>query len=239
MKKIITLAALICALALVTACGEKDDNTQTQGNNSVTSASFIVDSENAGTDEAVTGEGSEITGKADDETDSDTSDSDADNSSSNTTSSKAESNTSSALTVSEEEATDVEADTEYTVSAEEVESSLSGYENEIVGQWTAQYILDNENNEVSGEEIYGTAYKQYGGTMILNDDGTFSVKMGVNTDDESTKGTFSYNGGAEITLLYYNDTTTQCERCTINGQEAIAMPLNLFGDVFTVYFTMQ
>ena len=238
MKKSLIFLAAACIVLLCTACGEKNlpDNSRVTSNTSIT---FSVDDDTS-TEGTVTDIESSANESEESKSKKDSDDENSKKSSSaNTSSKKTTSKTNSKLVSSKaesEESSEPE-DTEYVVSAEEVESQLSGYESEISGEWKSEVILDADNQEVDGAAIYGTAYTQYGGSLTLSDDGTFSVMLGVSASDESTQGTYSYSGGSEINLLYYNDTSVDCERVTINDQEAIAMPLEIMGDVFTVYFT--
>lgn len=240
MRRTLVCVIAACVVMLLAACGEKNSPAQsmTASNTSIT---FSVDDDSS-TESTVT----------DSETDSDESNEKEDGSASGSESSKKSSsaNTSSKKTSSKTTSTASKAipsqqesdissepeDSEYVVSAEEVESQLSGYESEIVGEWKVKYILDSNDEEVKGTELYGTAYSQYGGSLSLRDDGTFSVVLGVSASDESTTGTYSYGGGSDINLLYYNDTSVDCERVTINDEEAIAMPVEILGDTFKVYF---
>ncbi|MDE7390147.1 MAG: hypothetical protein K2M82_04315, partial [Lachnospiraceae bacterium] len=218
-------ALLICSFLIFAGCqtqeaGSENDNSIVS--ESVSSNVFSVDETNTSdTDKAVN--------VASDKT----SESENDLSASKSTSSK-ESNSSSQSQTTE---SDITWDTsEYEVSAVEIESQLSGYEEELAGHWDAKYILDASGNEVDGSVIYGQVYKQYGGEMNYDSDGKFWTRMGASANEENEKGTFTYNGGDEIELLYSNDTTVICTRCQVNGEDAIAMPIDLFGDTFTVYF---
>lgn len=219
MKRRIFLISVICALSvMICGCNKPGDVSSQPVQSAPDAVSFISDNSDTETDNQTPDlPSSDEDKETDSETDTDTS-SEADTS-----------------TDTESTETDTQTD-EYTVSAEEVESSLTGYEEEVSGTWTAKYILDESQNEIDGSVIYGTAYYQYGGELTLNSDGTFSVRMGASTDDLSTKGTYTYNGGGQLSMQYYNDSTASFERCSLNGEDAIAMPVDLFGDIYTVYF---
>ncbi len=230
MKKAILCSAILCSLLLMMTGCQKNNTESQSDTSSVGIVSYIGDehindsiketsdtpigtasSNNTDTD-------TEKASDSDSETDSDTSTDSGD--------------------TSETESENTETD-EYTVSEELVESQLTGYEEEVAGTWNAKYILNAQQNEVDGAMIYGSAYNDYGGELILNSDGTFSVRMGAGADDASTKGTYTYNGSGELNMLYYNDSSETFERCTLNGEEAIAMTVDLFGDIYTVYFMRQ
>ena len=115
----------------------------------------------------------------------------------------------------------------------------TGFENEISGNWSAQRITDANGNEISGEELYGSSYRIYGGTIQFNDNGTFSLRMGVSSDDTSSQGTFTYEGENEIQLHFYDDSTSKCYIENNAGVNTITMPFVIFGDTFTVSFTMD
>lgn len=227
MKKTITLIALICAVSALTACGERDNtsnNENTSSTSSTTSASFEVDSEETSSADTLS-TGEDIATDANSEDD--------DNESENTLESDSE------VSSTESSAISSEIDTEYTVSAEEVESSLSGHEAEISGKWKADIIVDSELNEVDGTLLYGSSYLHYGAFLTLNEDGTFTEAIGITTGDESTYGTYTYDGGHQITLLYANDKTTVCELSELNGETAITMPVERNGGSYTIYFTLE
>ena len=125
---------------------------------------------------------------------------------------------------------------EFEVIPIEIESQPTGHESEIAGEWRAFRILDPSGHEIDGEELYGTAYKTYGGSLIFNDDSTFSLCMGVGSDDPTSTGTFTYEGGDEIALRFYDDSSAVCTKQSTNGKDTITMPFLIFGDTFTVYF---
>lgn len=224
MKRRIFLISVICAfLVMICGCNKQGDVSSQPVSSVPDIVSYIGDSADT-----------EASQQTPDMPDTD-SDKEIDSETDTDTSSEADTNTDTDSTEETDSENDTQSD-EYTVSAEEVESSLTGYEEEISGTWTAKYILDDSQNEIDGSVIYGTAYYQYGGELTLNSDGTFSVRMGASTDDSSTKGTYTYNGGGQLSMQYYNDSTASFERCSLNGEDAIAMPVDLFGDIYTVYF---
>lgn len=221
MKKSIICAVLFCSLILMaTGCNKSNDNSSSD-----TSTPPVVS--------YMGGDLSSATQTPDKASSTTISQSDTDTETDTETDTQSETDSEETDT---DTITETDSDTEFTVSAEEIESSLTGYEEEISGSWTAKYILNDQQNEVDGSMIYGSAYSQYGGELTLNSDGTFSVRMGASTDDSSTRGTYSYSGGGAITMQYDNDSVADFERCTINGSDAIAMPVDLFGDIYTVYF---
>ncbi len=128
-------------------------------------------------------------------------------------------------------------ETEY-IYTDEDESDTEEDDTGITGSWTAQYIVNEDNEAVDGSMIYGTAYTQYGGTLTLNTDGTFSVRMGVGTDDDSTTGTYTFEENV-LTLEFYDDSVTECEYVESYDGTVITMPIDLFGDEYTVYFAMS
>lgn len=219
-------------LALFAACGDSSDNYSVPITSSQTNSG--AESGEAESVSDVFEKASENEEETDSVAENKNTDSSGKSSAGESKTSTAGQNTSAEVEAQSTEEIDPE---EYVVSAEEIESALTGYEQEISGSWTARCILDANGEEVDGSVIYGQDYKTYGGVMTFSEDGTFSVRMGVSNDNESTKGTYTYTGTTSITLLYYNDSTTECVRCTLNGEDAIEMPLELFGDSYKVYFT--
>lgn len=225
MKKAVLCSAILCSLLLMTTGCQKNNTESQSDTSSVGIVSYIgdehIDDDIKDTSDTPGGTATSNNTATDTEKATD-SDSETDSDTSSDTSNTSE--------------TDSEDSDEYPVSEELVESQLTGYEEEVAGTWNAKYILNSQQNEVDGAMIYGSAYNDYGGELILNSDGTFSVRMGAGSDDASTKGTYTYNGSGELNMLYYNDSSETFERCALNGEEAIAMTVDLFGDIYTVYF---
>lgn len=223
-KQIIFVAAICSLLILMCGCHPAKDTSSQPASSAPDIVSYIGDSAGASAETET-----DNTSASDEETDTETDTSDGTDSDTESADTGIDIDTETTIENSD-------TNEEYTVSAEEVESSLTGYEEEIAGTWNAKYILNDQQNEVDGSIIYGTAYSQYGGVLTLNSDGTFSVRMGASTDDSSTRGTYTYNGGGTLTMQYENDNIEDFERCSLNGEDAISMPVDLFGDIYTVYF---
>ena len=247
MKKYILLIACVCALLALTACGEKPKtiDSETERNTSVT---FTVD------DDTNTEEGDSDNTSAEPEDDNKT-ESTAESkessekatssksvsskkTSSKTTSSKAVSSAVSSQEVSSTVSSEEEVSSLDTES-EEVESSTPLSDVNVIGKWTATKITDSYGERIDGEQIYGTAYRQYGGSVEFTADGTFCLRMGVSPDDMSNEGTYTYDGGDKLTMLAYDDTLMNCSFEELNGIITFEMPISLFGDEFTVYFVRK
>lgn len=223
MRRKILLATVICALILSSGCSidfKKSEESNSDTDN-ISSAAFATDTsseidytpalDNQNTDSVID---TETNLDTDSEVETET---DTDDSNENTDS-------------------DVDTDEEENNNYELIESSPNEYAEEITGIWQAKYILDSNNNEVDGAELYGSAYKQYGGELDMNTDSSFSIKMGAISDTPDMTGTFTYYGSSDIEFVYNNDTYVTCTRCTINDAEAIAVPITIFNDTFTVFF---
>lgn len=67
--------------------------------------------------------------------------------------------------------------------------------------------FDADGNEVGISLVYGSSYRDYGGSLCFKEDGTFTTFIGVfgNVDNES--GTYKIISDTQIELLYNNDTT--------------------------------
>ena len=223
MKKII-IAALIASMTIsLCACdipfiiytGESDDQ-----------SSFV--SATADTKDTAEKKESQLT--------TDTSASSA--ASSGDTSSEHKNTSSKKTTSSKAVSSQNDSSSEYEVIPIEIESEPTGFESEIQGTWKAGRILDPTGHPISGEELYGTSYRTYGGSLELKEDGTFSLRMGVSSDDPASAGTYSYEGGSEILLHFYDDSSTVCTKQSTGGKDTIIMPFDIFGDTFKVYFEL-
>jgi hypothetical protein len=74
---------------------------------------------------------------------------------------------------------------------------------DIAGSWNISYAVDEEGVDYPLSFIYGTGIG-YGGTLTLNQDGTFSKYIGVtNGDADDYEGNYSISYNA-ITLEYRN-----------------------------------
>ena len=252
MKKYILLIACVCALLALTACGEKPKtiDSETERNTSVT---FTVD------DDTNTEEGDSDNTSAEPEDDNKTESTAESNessekatssksvsskkTSSKTTSSKTTSSKAVSSAVSSQEVSSAVSSEEEVSSldteSEEVESSTPLSDVNVIGKWTATKITDSYGERIDGEQIYGTAYRQYGGSVEFTADGTFCLRMGVSPDDMSNEGTYTYDGGDKLTMLAYDDTLMNCSFEELNGIITFEMPISLFGDEFTVYFVRK
>ena len=81
----------------------------------------------------------------------------------------------------------------------------------MLGDWSISYAKNmNTHEEYPLQEFYGSGIK-YGGTLTLNEDGTFSRYIGITTDEtEKYEGTFTHNG-TYITFRYYDGTTAEAK----------------------------
>ena len=250
MKKII-ITALLAALTLSLCACEKQDTTNNSSTSSTTNSIVfdVDDSEevsSADTDSTSTSSNSESSSKSSSksssESSSESSKSHADVSSKDTSSKQQitpKNTVSKKDTSSAEVSSAQDTDSEDDVIPIEIESEPTGFESQISGSWSARKILDGNGNEVSGEELYGSSYRIYGGAIEFSDDGTFSLRMGVSSDDATSQGTFTYESGTDIQLHFYDDSISSCTIENIDGTDTIKMPFDIFGDTFTVYFTLE
>ena len=256
MRKIIILALLSALILSLCACQKQNTliiNNTSNTSNTTNSIIFDVDdtyeTSSANSDSSSS---SPSSSESNSQTDSKSNSTKTEVSSKNTspkntspksTSSKQQTSSKSIVsnqsTSSSEVSSATDTDSETDVTPVEVESQPTGFENEISGSWSAQRITDANGNEISGEELYGSSYRIYGGTIQFNDNGTFSLRMGVSSDDTSSQGTFTYEGENEIQLHFYDDSTSKCYIENNAGDNTITMPFVIFGDTFTVSFTMD
>ncbi|MEE3450254.1 MAG: hypothetical protein VZR27_06085 [Acutalibacteraceae bacterium] len=254
MKKYIVFTACVLALLALSACGEVN-KTIDSTSEETTSVTFSVEDDVSEESDKADNTSAENSDKSKSEASEDSKESSKKAASSKTTSSKkttsktTASKTTSSKTVSSEVSSreevssvvssEPEVSSEETVSEDNTESSAPLKDIEVTGKWTATKITDSYGSRIDGEQIYGTAYRQYGGSIEFNGDGTFCLRMGVSLDDASTEGTYTYDGGEGLTMLSYDDTRTDCSFEELNGLVTFEMPISLFGDKFTVYFVKK
>jgi len=248
MKKYIVLIACACAVLALTACGEKPKtvSSATERNTSVT---FTVDDDTS----TESGDSDNTSAEVSKDTNTEESDKSKESSekttssksnsskktSSKTTSSKAVSSAVSSQEVSSAVSSEEEVSSLDTESEEDTDSSAPLTDINVIGKWTATKITDTYGERIDGEQIYGTAYRQYGGSVEFTADGTFCLRMGVSPDDMSNEGTYTYYGDDKLTMLAYDDTQTNCSFEELNGIITFEMPISIFGDEFTVYFVRK
>lgn len=86
--------------------------------------------------------------------------------------------------------------------------------------------FDLEGNSVALETIFGTGYAKHGDELIFNEDGTFTMYIGVYANPDSVKGTYKVNSTTEVVLTFDNDTQKSAV-ITVTDLESNAIELRI------------
>lgn len=78
--------------------------------------------------------------------------------------------------------------------------------------------FDLTGKSVDLETVFGTGYAKNGDELILNDDGTFTMYIGVYANPDSVKGTYKVKSLTEVEFLFDNDTTKSAVITAIDGE---------------------
>ncbi len=102
--------------------------------------------------------------------------------------------------------------------------------------YTPQTVYDEEGNELSLLDAFGTAYASYGGELYFNEDKSFTLSIGVNKGDGI--GTYKVTSDNEVTLNYENGeiaviTITETD---VDEGVTVATELSVPYNGFTVIF---
>ena len=90
--------------------------------------------------------------------------------------------------------------------------------------------------EVGLDVVFGSGYKEYGGELVFNEDGTFSAAFGVTAGPDTTTGTYKIvPDTATIELVYNNDTTETASLITTDLENNV-IELSIVKDGYTVIF---
>lgn len=211
MKKIITLLIGCAMLSAVFLGGCTEENTAESENNS--SAVSQTTSSVLAEDEKTSENGENITSK----------ESETETNSNETASASSEStrNEDGEVIVDETahetyEFVD-ETVTNPTVASYETESSESGTASEVTvedlkGSWKPLIVTSvADGKEINFNQAFGSAYSQYGGSLEISDEGSFTLSMGASVKEANSKGSFTlsennlivtYSDGSPDTFLY-------------------------------------
>lgn len=75
----------------------------------------------------------------------------------------------------------------------------------ILGQWTSVSAYRTSNGEIVDlNSLYGSGYKTYGGSLIFNENNTFSLNIGVTNNGDANNGKYSC-GEDSVSVTYNND----------------------------------
>ncbi len=103
---------------------------------------------------------------------------------------------------------------------------------EVLESYSPSYALDEDGNEVSLTEIFGTAYNTYGGSLTFSEDMSFTLRIGVDKGDGV--GTYKIISEEEIELDYKNGKTAVVKVLEISDSVAteLLVPKGDFNIIF-------
>lgn len=77
----------------------------------------------------------------------------------------------------------------------------------LLSSYAPTKALDADGNEVEVSVVYGSGYRDYGGSLCFKEDGTFTTFIGVFGNVNNESGTYKIISDTQIELLYNNDKT--------------------------------
>lgn len=118
-----------------------------------------------------------------------------------------------------------------TVDSEQGSSSEST--TKYFGKWQAKKAVNIQTGEEESlRKIYGSAFSQYGGTLTINENGTFSLWIGVSASEDDHIGTYTFNSENNIDVTYQNG---QSDTFKIEDSEGVVTIIAKQGE-YNIYF---
>ncbi len=95
--------------------------------------------------------------------------------------------------------------------------------------------FDQTGESVELTQVYGSAFKEYGGELCFKEDGTFTAYIGVYGNANNVTGTYKVLSMTEIQLNYNND-TTQNAVITATDVDGNAVEIRIVESDYNVIF---
>ncbi|MBQ8000164.1 MAG: hypothetical protein IJ298_02970 [Ruminococcus sp.] len=126
--------------------------------------------------------------------------------------------------------------TQVTTTAEPVTTTAATVQLKLSASYIPTKAFDSNGAEASVYTVYGSSFRDYGGSLCFKEDGTFTTFIGVfgNVDNES--GTYKIISDTEIEMLYNNDKTETAIITQVDSEGNVVelkMPHRSFDVVFT------
>jgi len=103
---------------------------------------------------------------------------------------------------------------------------------------SAAFEGNGSGTPVALETVFGTAYKKYNDGLTFNDDGTFTMSIGVTAGPDTTNGTYKITSASNIELTFNNDKKFEGVVITVDGN-GIAKELRITVNDYYVIFTQS
>lgn len=102
----------------------------------------------------------------------------------------------------------------------------------VAGVYTPYKAIESETEKDTPlAAVFGSSYSQYGGELILFEDGTFTLYIGVSNNEDST-GTYNEENGV-ISAVYESGKTAEFQvSADENGKKIIIVPMGLYNIYF-------
>lgn len=109
------------------------------------------------------------------------------------------------------------------------------YQNRFVGHWRP-YMAEENGKEINLREVYGSGISEYGGELILENNGTFSELIGIYSkeSEHGLIGKYKIYGNGENILLTNNNGETKIVEFLDENSDIIRMTLE---DGKCIYFS--
>jgi len=93
--------------------------------------------------------------------------------------------------------------------------------------------------EVNLESIFGKDYQKYNDGLTFNDDGTFTMSIGVTAGPKSTKGTYTVVSNMCVELTFDNNTKADCMFISIDSN-GFAVELRIkINDYYVIFSAVR
>lgn len=115
-----------------------------------------------------------------------------------------------------------ESTTEITEPTQDTTTEEIALKNLILGEWIPVSGFKTETNEVVNlTDLYGKGYRDYGGLLEFNEDGTFSINIGITNNGDQNNGYYTCTQ-TDINVTYNNDKSSVIDH-EFNGDEIIRL----------------
>ncbi len=105
----------------------------------------------------------------------------------------------------------------------------------LLSSYAPVRAFDSDGNEVSVQFVYGSSYRDYGGSLCFKEDGTFTTFIGAFGNVNNESGKYRIVSDTEIEMVYNNDTIETAVVLSVDTEGNVAelrMPHRNFDVVF-------
>lgn len=119
---------------------------------------------------------------------------------------------------------------------EPVTTQTQEFSIKLLSSYAPTKALDADGNTVDISSVYGSSYRDYGGSLCFEEDGTFTTFIGAFGNVNNESGTYKIISDTQIEMLYNNDTTEIATVLKVDSElnvTELIMPHRSFDVVFS------